>query len=237
MQNSFRKATGMKSAKDGFMNKTVNFDLGVITPKRKKMNKTPNFSMSVTKNAFTLVEILIVVAVIGILFVALVPKIDFAGDKAREAGVKTDFRALSLAAEQLLRENAGISKHDTLAKLCAADGGINLYLDNALQFSAAGTSAKLDAWNQAYTVQVLTPASGNINNGGIIFLCNGKDSLLSSESDNYAIAIVYIDGVIETATSGFSSNIKTGSITTIEADAASGSMSVSSGAATLKYKK
>ena len=49
MQNSFRKARGMKSAKDGFMNKTVNFDLGVITPKRKKMNKTPNFSMSVTK--------------------------------------------------------------------------------------------------------------------------------------------------------------------------------------------
>lgn len=33
------------------------------------------------KKAFTLVEILIVVAVIGILFVALVPRIDFAGDK------------------------------------------------------------------------------------------------------------------------------------------------------------
>lgn len=33
------------------------------------------------KRAFTLVEILIVVAVIGILFVTLVPRIDFAGDK------------------------------------------------------------------------------------------------------------------------------------------------------------
>ena len=33
------------------------------------------------KRAFTLVEILIVVAVIGILFVAFVPRIDFAGDK------------------------------------------------------------------------------------------------------------------------------------------------------------
>ena len=60
------------------------------------------------RKAFTLVEILIVVAVIGILFVALVPRIDFAGDKARETGVKTDFRAFELAAEQILRENAGL---------------------------------------------------------------------------------------------------------------------------------
>ena len=60
------------------------------------------------KRAFTLVEILIVVAVIGILFVTLVPRIDFAGDKARETGVKTDFRSFELAAEQILRENAGL---------------------------------------------------------------------------------------------------------------------------------
>ena len=56
------------------------------------------------RKAFTLVEILIVVAVIGILFVTLVPRIDFAGDKARETGVKTDFRSFELAAEQILRE-------------------------------------------------------------------------------------------------------------------------------------
>ena len=57
------------------------------------------------KRAFTLVEILIVVSVIGILFVTLVPRIDFAGDKARETGVKTDFRAFELAAEQIKRGN------------------------------------------------------------------------------------------------------------------------------------
>lgn len=66
------------------------------------------------KKAFTLVEILIVVAVIGILFVALVPRIDFAGDKARETGVKNDFRSYELAAEQLLRENAGLADFTTL---------------------------------------------------------------------------------------------------------------------------
>jgi competence protein ComGC len=36
------------------------------------------------REAFTLVEILVVVAEIGILFVAFVPRIDFAGEKALE---------------------------------------------------------------------------------------------------------------------------------------------------------
>ena len=80
------------------------------------------------KKAFTLVEILIVVAVIGILFVTLVPRIDFAGDKARETGVKTDFRSFELAAEQVLRENAGLADYSNVTALCGTNG-INLYLD------------------------------------------------------------------------------------------------------------
>jgi prepilin-type N-terminal cleavage/methylation domain-containing protein len=189
------------------------------------------------KRAFTLIEILIVVAVIGILFVTLVPRIDFAGDKARETGVKTDFRAFSLAAEQLLRENAGIAKHDTVAKACAANGGLNLYLDPALQFSTTGTSNALDPWNQAYTVQVAKPASGNVNNGCIIFLSNGKDSSLTNDGDNYAIATVFIDGRIESETSGFSSNIEADSIDAIESATTDTSISISGGVATIKYKK
>lgn len=205
----------------------------------RKKNKTRENKISVTKKGFTLVEILIVVAVIGILFVTLVPRIDFAGDKARETGVKTNFRSFELAAEQLLRENAGISKHDTLSKLCAANGGLNLYLDAGLKFDTSGVSASLDPWNQAYTVQVVKPTGAgiNANNGGIIFICNGKDSLLSTDTDNYASATVFIDGVIESETVGFSSNIECASIESVEANATAAAMTISSGKATVKYKK
>ena len=111
------------------------------------------------KRAFTLVEILIVVAVIGILFVSLVPRIDFAGDKARETGIKTDFRSFELAAEQLIRENAGLADFDDAEELCGTNG-INLYLDDALKIEWDATdslakSAKEDQWNQPYTVQII----------------------------------------------------------------------------------
>lgn len=188
------------------------------------------------KKAFTLVEILIVVAVIGILFVALVPRIDFAGDKARETGVKTDFRSFELAAEQLMREKAGLADYADVADLCA-DDGINLYLDGALKFDTTGKSAKKDQWNQEYTVQIVKPASAtNANSGAIIFLSNGKDAVLSSDSDNYALAVTFVDGQIESKTIGFSSNIDSSKIASITGDTAA-SMTLSSGVSTLVYAK
>ena len=197
--------------------------------KNEKQNRTK-------KKAFTLVEILIVVAVIGILFVALVPRIDFAGDKARETGVKTDFRSFELAAEQLLRENAGVAKFADVDALCGTNG-INLYLDKALQFTN-GTSAKKDQWNQEYTVQLAKPDSaGNPNDGAIIFISNGKDSVLSQDEDNYALAVVFIDGQIESSTIGFSSNIEAGSIEELKAADAASMTEPEDGKTKLTYKK
>lgn len=188
------------------------------------------------RKAFTLVEILIVVAVIGILFVALVPRIDFAGDKARETGVKTDFRAFELAAEQILRENAGLSGISTTAVLCGADG-INMYLDRAMYFDGpSGECAKKDQWNQAYTIQLAKPSTGNPNNGAIMFISNGKDSLIDETVDNYALVVAYIDGRIETKTIGFSSNIENDYIDFGPGSEESFSFDASTGEATIGYK-
>ena len=164
------------------------------------------------KRAFTLVEILIVVAVIGILFVTLVPRIDFAGDKARETGVKTDFRSFELAAEQVLRENAGLADFDDVEAL-AGENGINMYLDKAIRFDDDGVCAKEDQWNQPYTMQVIQSADGNPNNGAIIFVSNGKDSLIGETGDNYVLVVTYVDGQIESKTIGFSTNIESDAIT------------------------
>ena len=61
------------------------------------------------KRAFTLIELLIVIAIIGILFIVLVSKVDFATDKARATGVQTDFRSFQMAFETVSRENAGFN--------------------------------------------------------------------------------------------------------------------------------
>ena len=197
---------------------------------RKKLGK---------KKAFTLVEILIVVAVIGILFVALVPRIDFAGDKARETGIKTDFRSFELAAEQILRENAGVSRFETVTELCD-EGGINLYLDKAVQFDkSTGNCAKKDQWNQPYSIQLIKPDSAyedNRNNGAIVFVSNGQDSSKEDTDDNYVLVVTFVDGQIETSTSGFSSNILSDNIA-IDVDSTAAMEIDASGFATVKYAK
>ena len=69
--------------------------------------KTKSF---ITKRkAFTLIELLIVIAIIGILFIVLVSKVDFATDKAKATGVQTDFRSFQMALETVSRENAGFN--------------------------------------------------------------------------------------------------------------------------------
>ena len=61
------------------------------------------------RRAFTLVELLIVIAIIGILFIVLVSKVDFATDKAKATGVQTDFRSFQVAIESVAKEHAGLA--------------------------------------------------------------------------------------------------------------------------------
>ena len=63
----------------------------------------------IMRKAFTLVELLIVIAIIAILFVVLISKVDFATDKSKTTGVQTDFRSFQMAFETVSRENAGFN--------------------------------------------------------------------------------------------------------------------------------
>ena len=68
-----------------------------------------NKSLLTKKKAFTLIELLIVIAIIGILFIVLVSKVDFATDKAKATGVQTDFRSFQVAIESVAKEHAGLA--------------------------------------------------------------------------------------------------------------------------------
>ena len=148
---------------------------------------------------------------------------------SRETGIKTDFRSFELAAEQLIRENAGLDDFDTVAALCS-DNGLNLYLDDALKFDDTGVSNKEDQWNQPYTVQIIKDAADtNPNNGVLVFISNGKDSVIDEADDNYALAVTFVNGQIETETVGFSSNIESDGIAEILAGTANFAVDESAG--------
>ena len=68
-----------------------------------------NKSFMTKRKAFTLIELLIVIAIIGILFIVLVSKVDFATDKAKASGVQTDFRSFQVAIESVAKEHAGLA--------------------------------------------------------------------------------------------------------------------------------
>ena len=71
-----------------------------MTYKIKPLNK---------RRAFTLIELLIVIAIIGILFIVLISKVDFTTDKAKATGVQTDFRSFQVAIESVAKENSGLA--------------------------------------------------------------------------------------------------------------------------------
>lgn len=118
------------------------------------MNKIQN------KKAFTLVELLIVITIIGILFVVLISRVDFARDKAKTTGVNTDFREYEIAfqtaagngqgfdplyvftPESISTTGADTSKKEKMVKeaASAADNllaAINKNLDDAMQLKLA----------------------------------------------------------------------------------------------------
>ncbi len=173
------------------------------------LNKLKNIFKN--QKGFTLVEILVVIVIIGILFTVILPRIDFASDRARQTGVKTDFKAFQTAAEGYFRETAGQN---------FTQNGINTYLDEALKLNstnaavtstlAATTSKKADPWGTAYAV---TMKKANGTSAQIIFKSSGKNG--DATKPDYQSATYYQKGVIESCTTGFggTQDIKTQSIT------------------------
>ena len=190
-----------------------------------------NNLLSKKRKAFTLIELLIVIAIIGILFIVLISKVDFATDKAKVTGVQTDFRSFQLAFETVAREQAGFSSlvdGDDYSKL---EDAINKNLDSKL--NVVVTDGNIIMANSAedpggieYHGTYIAGDDGK-DRGCLIMYSNGANFKFGSEAtiaggvatvfttnddgkDDYSMSVVYSlkngYGEVKTTTTGFSQN-------------------------------
>lgn len=153
------------------------------------------------KKGFTIIELVVVIIVIGILFVAFISKTDNTTDKAKEVGVKSIFRSYQTAAETVMREQSGLKdmKVEDIVK------ELNRNLDKPLEITyvaetntayvdathtavgvgkAAATNVSCtiayeDEWNMPYRV-IISPA-----NNFIAFYSDGANAV--SETGAYVV--------------------------------------------------
>ena len=185
------------------------------------------------RNAFTLIELLIVIAIIGILFIVLISKVDFATDKAKATGIQTDFRSFQLAFETVAREHQGFNGlvnhgYESL------EVAINRNLDNKLKLDIDDdgmitmVNGATDPWGVEYHGQYVTGNDGK-DRGAIVMYSNGANLQFGSKlevangianisltgdttvgQDDYCVFVSYSlangYGEVFVQTSGFSNN-------------------------------
>lgn len=94
------------------------------------------------EKGFTLVEILVVIAIIAILFMVLLPQIDKAVHKTRVNNVKNDIRAFQQMTHSYLLNTRGVNSDQTV---------YNKYLDQNLMFDVTTKeSLRKDPWGSPY---------------------------------------------------------------------------------------
>ena len=145
------------------------------------------------------------IAVIGILFIALVIRMSFATDKAKVSGIETDFRSYQMAFKAVATENAGFSDLvDTSATnpYTELERQINKNLDPDMKISIGKDgsikSNAADKWGNLYQGRYLPPdEDGTVEDkGAIIMLSPGSDASLgiSATIENGIVVFGYLSG-------------------------------------------
>jgi prepilin-type N-terminal cleavage/methylation domain-containing protein len=131
------------------------------------------------KRAFTLVELLIVIVVIGILFVVVVANVDFSTDAAKEAGVMSTFKSYQTASQVVgLQYNGFTNDINTLVKYLnkRLDSELQLYIDDGGNIKSFAT----DPWGTQIKVSYTEPTD---TKGQLRFISAGPDTVFGNADD------------------------------------------------------
>ncbi|SHF42893.1 general secretion pathway protein G [Caldanaerobius fijiensis DSM 17918] len=129
---------------------------------------------------FTLVELLVVVAIIAILAAVLVPRLLGYTDRARQARAMSDLGTMKTVIETYTAdEGQGVypSKDNTTDNYVGKvlkDGGINW---------TGGTDGIKDPWGHPYYYDLVKDSNGNVT--GYIIISPGKDGQPNNSDDVY----------------------------------------------------
>ena len=130
------------------------------------------------RKAFTLVELLIVIAVISILFVVLLSRVDFATDKSKTTGVQNDFHAIQTGLHITAMANYGFDS-DTNVFMSKLNKNLDSEMFVALDNGMIKTAAK-DPWGTQYVLEYDKPAD---TNGRVTIISAGPDTTLRTQDD------------------------------------------------------
>lgn len=150
------------------------------------------------KKAFTLVEIMATIVIIGVITVAAYGAYDTAVTNAKIDATETDLRAYSQSISSYFADYTEIKIDDTLtddAYNTKADEIVDLlnrqYLPTNIERVETAsdrtsftceTTFKKDPWNNKYQVYVNTKAATGLPAGTVIIASYGKDGLSSSST-------------------------------------------------------
>ena len=142
----------------------------IINTKRNQASRT-------CPGAFTLVEMLMVVTIIGILAAIVIPHIAGRGEQAKETAAKADIQSFSSALGMFEVDNGFYPKgRSGLQSLVQKPANVQNWHGPYLE---GKTSVPLDPWNNAYVYE----CPGKHNPSGFDLMSMGPDGRIGGDDD------------------------------------------------------
>jgi general secretion pathway protein G len=153
-----------------------------VTPTEKTMFGRIAYGLK-NRKGFTLVELLVVVAIIAILAAALVPRLLGYTDRARQARAMSDLGTMKTVIETYTAdEGNGVYPVPDSTAANAANYVGTVLKNGGINWTGDQTGVK-DPWGHPYYYNLVKDTNDNIT--GYIILSPGKDGELNTEDDVY----------------------------------------------------